>query len=71
MLKSSDGAVLLYDMDDVNSCSDIRGNLTRKESLDMLSKQYCFEVLIVLLDKLSQMLDYKKCNSFMTVVKEH
>lgn len=63
-------SVLLYDNDDVNFCTNIKGNLSRKESLDVLCKKYCFEVLIVLFETLTQLHDFKTCNAFMTHVKE-
>ena len=61
---------MLYDNDDVLGSESIKGDTNRSRSLDLMSKKFCFEVLIILFFALSEKKDYKTCNVFMNRVKE-
>ena len=55
MLKSMEWQqMMLYDNDDVLVSNRIKGDTHRSQSLDLMSRKFCFEVLIILFFALSE-----------------
>jgi hypothetical protein len=60
---------MLFDADDVLDYRCIKGDQVRQKSLEQISKQYTFEVLITLFDCHYRLKNYKECLSFLKNVK--
>lgn len=46
--------MMLYDNDDVLVSNRIKGDTHRSQSLDLMSRKFCFDVLIILFFALSE-----------------
>jgi hypothetical protein len=60
---------MILDGDDALEFPCIRGDLVRQKSLEQISKQYTFEVLITLFQSHFILKNFKECISFLKNVK--